>query len=228
MPFLKPNTISKTLHVLKSSLHDANQAWTVDDYEELVRFYVEIVPRLLEAEHCGIFVANLDTGNILSKVGTGISDGEITAPFEGSAVGHAISTGRCVVENNLVNRTGFHRMADAKTGFVTRTLACAPIRSVTDKQIIGAIQVLNKRHRGVFTEEDEKILQRVADYLSVALDNILLYPTDPGFRFFNCRRFGNFRSIKNATEARRNRVRERTAYKHSCSRRKPHNNLNSG
>jgi len=50
----------------------------------------------------------------------------------------------------------------------------------------------------------------------------VLYPTDPGFRFFNCRRFGNFRSIKKATEARRNRVRERTAYKHSCSRRKPH------
>ena len=50
-----------------------------------------------------------------------------------------------------------------------------------------------------------------------------IYPMDPGFRFFNCRRFGNFRSIKNATDARRNRVRERTAYKHSCSRRKPHN-----
>nr|VFJ45396.1 MAG: Nif-specific regulatory protein/two-component system, NtrC family, response regulator HydG [Candidatus Kentron sp. FM]VFJ68542.1 MAG: Nif-specific regulatory protein/two-component system, NtrC family, response regulator HydG [Candidatus Kentron sp. FM] len=166
--------ISKALHALKSRLNDVNQTWTVNDYRELLHFYVEIIPQLLDAERCGIFVANLSTREILSKVGTGISDGEIMAPIEGSAVGRAIESGRCVLENDLANRPGFHRVADSQTGFVTQTLACAPILSVVDKQTIGVVQVLNKQQRRKFTEQDKKILERIAHYLSIALDNILL------------------------------------------------------
>nr|VFJ55257.1 MAG: Nif-specific regulatory protein/two-component system, NtrC family, response regulator HydG [Candidatus Kentron sp. FW] len=169
-----PDNISGTLHALRSRLNYVNQAWTVDDYQKLLHFYVEIIPKLLGAERCGVFVANPDTRKILSKVGTGIGDGEIMAPLEGSAVGRAISTGCCVVENDLIGNPGFHHAVDAKTGFITRTLLSAPIRSVIDKQTIGAIQVLNKRDDEKFTTEDERILQHIADHLSVALNSILL------------------------------------------------------
>nr|VFJ92591.1 MAG: Nif-specific regulatory protein [Candidatus Kentron sp. LFY] len=169
-----PNDIPGVLHALRSRLYSVNQAWTVDDYRELLRFYVEIVPKLLDAERCGVFVANASTREILSKVGTGISDGEIAAPLEGSAVGRSILLGRCVIENDLVDHPGFHRATDARTGFVTRTLISVPIRSVVDEETIGAIQVLNKRNEGRFTDEDERILTHCANHLSVALNSILL------------------------------------------------------
>nr|VFK53498.1 MAG: Nif-specific regulatory protein [Candidatus Kentron sp. TUN]VFK54842.1 MAG: Nif-specific regulatory protein [Candidatus Kentron sp. TUN] len=165
--------ISGTLHALRSRLHYVNQAWTVEDYRELLWFYVEIMPKLLDAERCGIFVANLSTREVFSKAGTGISDGEITAPLEGSAVGRSISSGRCVIENAFTEQTGFHHATDARTGFVTRTLIFAPILGAVDEQIIGAIQVLNKQD-GKFTEEDGRILQHCANHLSIALNSILL------------------------------------------------------
>nr|VFK49561.1 MAG: Nif-specific regulatory protein/two-component system, NtrC family, response regulator HydG [Candidatus Kentron sp. TC]VFK63641.1 MAG: Nif-specific regulatory protein/two-component system, NtrC family, response regulator HydG [Candidatus Kentron sp. TC] len=195
MPSPTPNDISETLHALRSRLHYVNQAWTVDDYRKLLRFYVEILPRLLDAERCGVFVANLSTREILSKAGTGISDGEITAPLEGSAVGRAISLGRCIIENDLADHPGFHHAADARTGFVTRTLACVPIRSAVDERMIGAIQVLNKRNNGKFTEEDGKILGHCASHLSIALNSILLNDEIRGLMGRLDREFAQFRAI---------------------------------
>ena len=168
------NGVAQSLGALRSRLNYVNRAWTVRDYEALLQFYVEIVPKLLDAERCGIFIMDSGTGQVLSKAGTGLAEGDIEAPLDGSIVGSAISTGRCVIENDLERRAGFHRTTDAKTGFVTRSIVCAPIQSVAGGESTGAIQVLNKLAGANFTEEDGRLVERIAKYLSMVLDNILL------------------------------------------------------
>ncbi len=166
--------ISQTLSALQANLDRVNRTWGVDKHEHFLQFFVRIVPPLLKAERCAVFILDSDGKGVLSKAGTGIGESEIEAPLEGSIVGRAISERRCVIENNLVKSLGFHRVADERTGFVTRSVLCVPIRRATDSRVNGAIEVLNKETDGGFDEDDANLLQEIASFLSMALDNILI------------------------------------------------------
>lgn len=150
------------------------RAWTVDNYEALLRFYVSIMPQLLDAERCGVFVLDSVRQRILSKAGTGLRDGEIEAPLEGSVVGQVVSTGERILANDLSEMPGFHQEAARQTGFVTRSMICTPIRSLAGGHVIGALQVLNKRPPARFDERDASMVAEVGEHLAMALDNIVL------------------------------------------------------
>jgi len=132
------------------------------------------MPQLIEAERCGVFVLDSVRQRILSKVGTGLREGEIEAPLEGSVVGKVVSTGEAVLSNDLDTHPGFHQQAARQTGFVTRSMICAPIRSLAGGHVIGALQVLNKLHPGGFDERDAALVEEVDEHLAMVLDNIVL------------------------------------------------------
>ncbi len=166
--------LTRSLRALKGRLDHVNRTWAAGNHQALLGFFVRIIPRLLDAERCAIFIVDPATSRVISKAGTHIREGEIEAPIEGSVVGQVVSSGEAVIENELGDSPGFHHTTDAKTGFHTRSLVCAPIRSVAGTRITGAVQVLNKRAPGIFTPEDGTLVQELADYLSMALENILL------------------------------------------------------
>ncbi len=168
------DSIGQTLSALQANLDRVNRTWGVDKHEHFLQFFVRIVPPLLMAERCAVFILDPEGKGVLSKAGTGIGESEIAAPLEGSIVGRAISEDCSVIENELMKSEGFHQVADEYTGFVTRSVLCVPIRSATGSRINGAIEVLNKEADGGFDEDDAKLLQEVADFLSMALDNILI------------------------------------------------------
>ncbi len=89
-------------------------------------------------------------------------------------MGNAISSGQCIIKNDVDFQHGYHAYVDSKTKFVTRNLICAPIKSLSGHGITGAIEVLNKTGRKNFSKEDEKRLLEIASYLSMALENLLL------------------------------------------------------
>jgi transcriptional regulator with GAF, ATPase, and Fis domain len=165
--------IHQTLNELKYRMDVINRQWTVDNYESLLSFYMRILPKVMGVERCSIFVQEPVTGKIWSKIGTGLNDSyRIEVPRDNSVVGRCISSAQIVVENDL--STGFHTEVDANTGFVTRNLLCAPIKSLAGQDINGAVEILNKLDHQSFDEQDSKRLQEVADYLAMAMDNILL------------------------------------------------------
>ena len=166
--------LSRSLEALRLRLTSVNRAWTVDNHKALLTFFVNVVPRILEAERCGVFIRDPGTGSIVSQVGTEIGEADLEPPMEGSVVGRAISTGRSVVVNDMSEQSGFHRTAEELTGFTTRNLVCAPIKSVTGGSVTGAIEVLNKRGGREFDDGDVATVEEVAHYLAMALENVLL------------------------------------------------------
>ena len=168
------HSLNRSINALRNRLDYVLRAWTLDNYEALLRFYVQIMPQLLDAERCGVFVLDSVRQRILSKAGTGLRAGEIEAPLEGSVVGHVVSTGERVIDNNLDKFPGFHQEAARQTGFVTHSMICAPIRSLAGGHVIGALQVLNKCHEDGFNEHDAALVDEVGEYLAMALDNIVL------------------------------------------------------
>jgi transcriptional regulator with PAS, ATPase and Fis domain len=158
----------KRLSVLQTRLDQINRIWSKANYEELLSFYVRILPAIMRVERCTIFVVDPTSERIWSKFGTGLSEHEIEAPREDSVVGRCISEGRCIVERQP---EGFAVDSENRTGFHTRNLACAPIKSLGGYGITGAVEVLN-RIGGEFGEDDCRLLEEVAGYLSMAMDNI--------------------------------------------------------
>jgi len=84
--------------------------------------------------------------------------------------------GRCVRENwcakvlDVQEDPHFAPVVDEKSGFVTRSLLCAPL-SFSDRPL-GAIQIVNKRSEsGCFSESDSHLLKALAASAALAIAN---------------------------------------------------------
>ena len=126
----KTTEIRQRLAVLKALLDRITRAWSVDDYENLMRFFVSVFPPLVQAERCSIFIYSSDSDNAWLKFGTGVKEKEIIAPKEGSIVGRTISSGTTIFSAGMESHGGFHALVDQKTDFVTRNLISVPIFSL--------------------------------------------------------------------------------------------------
>ncbi|HKJ14809.1 MAG: sigma-54-dependent Fis family transcriptional regulator [Desulfobulbaceae bacterium] len=164
----------KRIAELKLRLDRVAQSWTAEDYRTLTQFYVKILPKIVGAERCTIYIIEMATDKICSIFGTGLEERQIEPPREGSIVGEVISSGKGVIVNDLDKREGFHSHAGAETGYIANNMICVPITSASTHGITGAIQVLNKRLKGSFNKADLLQLEEVATHLALSIENIII------------------------------------------------------
>jgi transcriptional regulator with GAF, ATPase, and Fis domain len=126
------------------------------------------------AERCTIFIIEMGTERICSIIGTGLQKMRIEPPKDKSIVGKVISTGQPTIATDLDSMYGYHTEVDRQTGFVTRNMVCAPIKSLTGHGITGALQVLNSKATEGFTADDLAMVSEVAGHLSISIESILL------------------------------------------------------
>ena len=62
----------------------------------------------------------------------------------------------------------FNPSIDLQTGYRTRNLLAVPLQNLIDGEVVGAFEVLNKRH-GAFDAEDEEILKSLAAQAAIAI-----------------------------------------------------------
>ncbi len=166
--------IRRRLGGLKHRLEQVKNSWTVDDCWALLAFYVDILPVVIPAERCTIFILEMGTEKICSIIGTGLQKMRIEPPKDKSIVGNVVSTGQAMIANDLDKSYGYHTELASKTGFITRNMVCAPIKSLTGHGVTGAIQILNRKNNTNFTIEDLAKTTEAAGHLSVSLESLLL------------------------------------------------------
>jgi GAF domain-containing protein len=149
------------------------KAWRETGNRELLQFFVDIMPRTLSAERCSIFILDPVNEKVWLQSGTGLTEKQLQVPTANSMVGQVIESGKYVMEHDLEDQAGAHDVVAVKTGFVTRSALCVPVKGVISKKVVGAIQVLNKT-RGDFSDEDRRILERLAFHLQMNIENIYL------------------------------------------------------
>jgi signal transduction protein with GAF and PtsI domain len=140
----------------------------------LLQFFVDIMPKVLDAERCSIFVLDPFRDNVWVHCGTGLNEKEVLVPISGSIVGRTIATGRTVIEHDVQETVGTHDLVAAHTGFVTHSALCVPVHGVTRKQVMGAIQVLNKKPPLRFNNSDVQTLERLAVLLQLQIENVFV------------------------------------------------------
>ena len=166
------NDIKQQIDQLDEKKTFLNAEFDATENKALLDFYIKIMPKVLDAERCSIFIYDPDSMTIWLKGGTKVveRDIEVTGEYD-SVVGDVITTGKYRIVTGLDEKSGVHREMDERTGFKTRNILCIPIRSLNGKKITGAVQVLNKKD-GEFSDEDRTLLEEMAHFLELTIENI--------------------------------------------------------
>ena len=144
------------------------------DGSTLLSFYTRIMPKVVDAERCSVFIHDAKKDKVWLKMGTGVTEQAIEVPKGGSVVGEVIDSGMPAVVSGLDVKAGAHNAIDEITGFVTRNVLCVPIRSPVRNEVTGAFQLLNKLNDREFTREDISLAMEVARHLQNEVDGIFL------------------------------------------------------
>lgn len=165
--------LEQKLNQLRKKQQMMEKAWREAGNRKLIQFFVDIMPKALEAERCSIFILDPVDEKAWLQCGTGLNEKQLQVPTKNSIVGRVMSTGEFLIEDDLEDQVGAHDIVAVKTGFVTRNAICVPVHGVTTKKVVGAIQVLNK-NRGNFDDADREMLENLAFHLEMNIENIFL------------------------------------------------------
>lgn len=120
----------------------------------------QLYPRIFDMGTEPDVSANPHQHEIRFSVGTGIA-GQVAVTGQGLNIADAYADPR------------FNRAVDQQTGYRTRSILCMPI--FNENQVIGVVQMVNKRHGAAFTAEDEGSFEHFAVYCGLALHHARLY-----------------------------------------------------
>lgn len=165
-------SIQQQIDRLKRKQEMISRCWKRDGNKELLDFFVEILPKMLDAERCSIFVHDSANAEVWLQCGTNMAEKQIVVPRSGSNVGEVIATGQPKMVSRRDQRSRTSELVDTMTGFQTRSMICVPIKSMDGCEVTGAIMVLNKKNRDSFDDTDMILLQKCADHLEMVIQNI--------------------------------------------------------
>jgi len=131
---------------------------------------------VLKTEACSILLWNRQRQRLVFVTSTGADEQElmeIEVPLDGSIAGWVIRNGQAIIVDDAQNDPRHFSEPDERTGFVTRTMVCVPIK-IRDK-IVGVLQMLNKQDGAEFQEIDLELTQAVANHAALAIESAQHY-----------------------------------------------------
>jgi diguanylate cyclase (GGDEF)-like protein len=173
--------LDKTLQNL-SLLYSIGKAMNyISDLKNLLQYILSQAVEITSAEKGSIMLYNLETDRLNIRVLAGLEDTEYQEkvnnneiscrsfkPGEGIA-GRVFMTSQPMIVNNIREDDLFIK---SETSYV-RSIACIPMVVYSD--VIGVINVTNKKKGKEFTDEDVEMLKAVADQAAVAVNKAQLW-----------------------------------------------------
>lgn len=141
----------------------------IENLDELLATLVELVANETNAERGTLFLNDPVTGELYSRVAQGTFNREIRILNSSGIAGAVFQSGTGEIVPDAYADPRFNRDVDEKTGFTTKSILCAPVRTVKG-EVIGVVQTLNKR-LGRFTRDDLELLEAMAGQAASALQN---------------------------------------------------------
>jgi len=143
------------------------------DVEATLRLGLERITEQVGAEAASLFLIDEETGELVCRACLGPANvqGLRLGPGTG-IIGRTVDTDKPQLVRDTRRDPDFTNAIDAATGFVTRSVLCAPM-SVRGRKL-GAIELFNKRSGQPFTLTDSRLLQALAASSALALINARL------------------------------------------------------
>jgi len=164
-----PHDQLKRLRLAETLVNVSRAVAATDSLDEILATLVALIAQETDADRGTLFLSDPTTGELYSRVAQGERAREIRFLDDHGIAGRVFHSGVGVIVNDAYDDPTFNRAIDEQTGYHTRNVACAPVRT-TRGTIIGVAQVLNKRG-GDFTDDDLGLLEAMTAQATVALMN---------------------------------------------------------
>ncbi len=146
---------------------------TTFDMEALVRTVVEKFNELIPASNWSILLLEPETQDLQFFVAVGL-DGQQIMDLRlkvGEGIAGAVAQdGKPIFIQNVRADSRFCSRVDDMTGFETRSIICLPL--LVRREIIGVLEVINIENENFFLNTYLPLLNILADYIAIAVDNV--------------------------------------------------------
>ncbi len=144
--------------------------------EPLLQNILDSAVEILNCEAGSLLLVDEQTDELVFRVTVGPVakdlEGRRMAPGAG-LVGKAVKTHQPIIVNDVQSSPEWFKGTDKQTGFVTQALLVVPMMVKDD--VIGVIEVLNKKDTTPFNRDDQYLLSAFAAQAAVAIENARLY-----------------------------------------------------
>ena len=155
----KKKSASRRLKDAELLLKISNVCASLDTLSEVLETLVNITSQEIGCERATLFLNDPSSGELYSRFAQGGLEREIRILNNVGIAGHVFTEAEGIIVEDAYEDSRFNKDVDQQTGFKTRNILCAPIRTAKG-EIIGAMQGLNKTE-GQFTEEDLHLLEQI-------------------------------------------------------------------
>ena len=144
------------------------------DLDTLLILIMSKVTELMEADRSTLYLLTEDGSQLWSKVVQGGERVEIRLEVGEGVAGWVAQKRELVNIPDAYADQRFQPTWDLRSGYRTRSILSVPMLNALGN-MIGVLQVLNKKHDGPFTQADEELLSALASQAAIAIDNARLY-----------------------------------------------------
>ena len=137
--------------------------WNAVRNNDLINLAMHVIPELLQADRCSLFLIQPETQDVWLEAGTGVKARQITVDVKSSMVGECILKGCTIRRDNLQNSDGAHRTIADQHHYAVTTALTVPI-APADGVAVGALQALNKQGAS-FDDRDQEQLEAIAAFM---------------------------------------------------------------
>lgn len=171
---MREESLRKSLEIYKGLVEVSVLINSITEYEELLHQILDVARRVVRAEAASLFLVDVETGDLNLTIATsgesGYVEPKLTVPKGKGIAGWVYEHDEAVLIADAYEDPRFFKEADAKTGFRTRSILCAPLKFGGAK--LGVLQVLNPRGRTVFEAEDLEGFRAYANLTATAIEKL--------------------------------------------------------
>ncbi len=160
---------AKRLRLAETLVNVSKTVAAMETLDEVLATLVELTARETDSDRGTLFLHDPSTGELYSRVAQGQRSREIRFLNDVGIAGQVFQSGVGVIVNDAYADPDFNRAVDEQTGYKTRNVVCAPVRTAKGT-VIGVAQVLNKHH-GDYSDDELSLLEAMTTQAAVALTN---------------------------------------------------------
>jgi putative nucleotidyltransferase with HDIG domain len=142
------------------------------DFNSLFPIIIEKASFAMSAERTSLYMIDWEKNEIWTQVAQEVK--QIRLPMGVGISGKVAESGEIINVADAWELDYFNRDFDLKNNFRTKSVLCVPINSKNGKRL-GVLQVINKKSKSRFDEEDEAYINSLSAQIGIALENSFLH-----------------------------------------------------
>jgi len=149
---------------------------SVSDLSKLVAQIVKMTQRVIDASASSVLLLDDRGDELVFDFVSGGAENTLRhsrISTQSGIAGWVVRNSKPLIVNDVSRDKRFNKQIDKATGFVTRSIMCAPM--IVQRKVIGVLEALNKNDGTDFTVQNLETLLSVASTAAMAIENLRLH-----------------------------------------------------